>query len=285
MQTPNDVTLKLLSTHDTGLPFWTWTKFTVMSSGQVVVLGKTSEETPPAFHIFSLTSVGWKKLREVKCLCDHDGVKIIPVTVNNKEQLAVSCLSCETIRLYNLDTLKVTTAFHNPKYYPSGMCHGENGKLYVVHSVNGGIPVLELGCSGETFSGPSKIVQSGMEMYYSMCYIPAPHRLIVFSDKTGTIRAVSAETGEKVWEVKGEVDGVECEPNDMLFSSQHQVLLVADGGNCRLLVLHPGDGSHLQTIQLDQEMHIICELRLHQNKLVVQHNAQSKVKVSYFSVH
>ena len=214
-------------------------------------------------------------------------MKILPITVNNKEQLAVSCFECETVKLYNLDTLQVTTAFHDPKYYPGRMSHGENGKLYVVHSVKGEKKVLELDCSGETFSGPSKIVQSGMGIYYSMCYIPAPHRLIVFSTAyvSNTIRAVSAETGEKVWEVKGEVDGVECKPHGMLFSPQHQVLLVADGRNCRLLVLHPGDGSHLQTIQLDREMRIIVELCLHQNKLVVHHYTDGKEKVSYFSVN
>ena len=256
-----------------------------MSSGQVVVWGKTSEEILPAFHIFSLISSGWKKLREVKCLCDHEGVKIIPITVNNKEQLAVSCWSCETVKLYNLDTLQVTTAFYDPKCYPGSMCHGENGKLYVVHRVKGH-PVFELDCSAETFSGPCKIVQSEMEIYFGMCYIPAPHRLIVLTWwQDSIIRAVSAETGEKVWEVKGEVDGVQCDPHGMLFSPQHQVLLVADGRNKRVMVLHPGDGSHLQTIQLDREVGVIIEMCLHQNKLVVRHTAQSKVKVSYFSVH
>ena len=164
------------------------------------------------------------------------------------------------------------------------MSHGEKGKLYVVHVVKGGIQVLELDCSRETFSGPGKIVQSGMERYYDMCYIPSPHRLIVLSDnyEPTIILSVSAETGEKVWEVKGEVNGVECNPHSMLFSPQHQVLLVADGENSRVLVLHPGDGSHLQTIQLDGEMAIIWELCLHQNKLVVHHHAGGTVKVSYF---
>ena len=96
---------------------------------------------------------------------------------------------------------------------------------------------------------------------------------------------MSAETGEKVWEVKGEVDGVECYPHGMLFSPQHQVLLVADGENCRVLVLHERDGSYLQTIQLDREMGVITELCLHQNKLVVRHKAGGKEKVSYFSVN
>ena len=150
-----------------------------------------------------------------------------------------------------------------------------------------GIPGTGTDTAQVPFTGPVRTIQSGMEMYFGMCYIPSPHRLIVLSTAhvSNSIRAVSAETGEKVWEVKGEVDGVKCCPQGMLFSPQHQVLLVADGWNCRVLVLHPGDGSHLQTIQLDREMDVIAELCLHQNKLVVQHNDGRKEKVSYFSIN
>ena len=285
LQTPTQVTLKFLSTYDTGLTYWGRTRFIVMSSGQVVVWGKTSDETPAAFHIFSLTSAGWNKLKEVKRLCDHNSRNILPITVNNKEQLAVSCFDCETIKLYNLETLQVTTTFSNPKYYPGVMCHGENSKLFVLHSVKG-YPVMELDCSGETFSGPSKIVQTGMESHYGFHYIPSPHRLIVLSALSARmIRAVSTETGEKVWEVTGEVDGAMIEPLGLLFSPEHQVLLVADGGNSRVLVLHPRDGSHQQTIQPDQYMGAIADLCLHQNKLVVGHTVGGKEKVSYFSIN
>ena len=96
---------------------------------------------------------------------------------------------------------------------------------------------------------------------------------------------VSAETGEKVWKVAGEVDGEMIEPHRLLFSPQHQVLLVADGENSRVMVLHPRDGSHLQTIQPDQNMGAIYELCLHQNKLVVWHGDGSKVKLSYFTIN
>ena len=260
-----------------------------MSSGEIVVWGKTSEETAPAFHIFSPTSAGWKKLREEKRLGDHNNVYILPITVNNKERLAVSCWRCNKIKLCNLDILQVTTAFNNPKYYPGVMSLGENGKLYVVHSLKVDKQAMELDCSEETFSGPNKILLSGMEQYHSMYYIPSPHRLIVFAcfsddDPDNTIRAVSSETGEKVWEVKGEVNGTRCDPHGLLFSPQHQTLLVADGNNCRVLVIHPRDGSVLQTIQLEPQMGSIWELCLHQNKLAVHHNAVGKEKVSYFSV-
>ena len=285
MQSWKQVTpYKFLSTHHTDLQYWGYTQFTVMSSGQVVLWGKTSDETPATLRIFSITSTGLRKLRKVKRLCDHDRQNILLISVNNKEEMAVSCCECNTIKRYNPDTLQVITAFHN---YPGAMCHGENGKLNVVHSVKGEKRVMELDCSEETFSGPSKMVQSGMEKYYSMHYIPSPHRLIVLSlnIEPRMIRAVSAETGQKVWEVTGEVNGGMINPHGLLFSPRHQVLLVADGWSRRVLVLHPRDGSHLQTLQLNQDIGAVIELCLHQNKLVMHHVAGGKEKVSYFSVN
>ena len=255
-----------------------------MESGIVVLWGKTSEQTPAAFHLYN-PSTGFTKLPEVKGLCEHDSQKLLPVTMNNKELLAVSCFDCEMIRLLDVETRDVTVAFQDSRFYPGRMSHGEGDVMYVVHAVKGAKPVLELNTAQVPFTGPVTTIQSGMEEYFGLCYIPSPHRLIVLSrvSEPRTIRAVSLETGEKVWEVKGEVDGVECYPHGMLFSPQHQVLLVADGWNCRLLVLHPGDGSHLRTIQFDRET--INELCLHQNKLVVRHHDGPRVKVSYFSIN
>ena len=254
-----------------------------MESGIVVLWGKPSEQTPAAFHLYN-TSTGFTKLPEVKGLCEHDRQNLLPVTMNNKELLAVSCPYCEMIRLLDVENEDVTVAFHDSRFYPGVMSHGEGDVMYVVHGVKG-FPVLELNTAQVPFTGPVRTIQSGMEEYFGLCYIPSPHRLIVLSDHhPGIIRAVSAETGEKVWEVKEEFDGVQCYPHGLLFSPQHQVLLVADGWNCRVLVLHPGDGSHLQTIQLDREMRVIADLCLHQNKLVVHHYDDHKHKVSYFSI-
>ena len=255
-----------------------------MSSGEAVLWGKASDKASPAFHIFSLIPAGWKKLREVKHLCEHERVYILPVTINSKEQLAVSCWKCQSIKLYNLDTLKVTTAFYDLKYRPGRMYHGEDGKLYVVHGEKGDTNALEVNCSEETFSGPCKIIQSGLVNYFALCYISS-HKLLVFTSWSDSIvRAVSAGSGETVWQLKGEVDGKMCYPHGMLFSSKHQLLLIADGRNNRLLVLHPRDGSHVQTIHLDQEI-ATFELSLHQNKVIMLHRCGHQEKISYFVIH
>ena len=84
-----------------------------MESGIVVFWGKTSEQTPATFHLYENASTGFIKIREVKGLCEHEIVYLLPVTMNNMESLAVACFSCEMIRLLNLETEEVTVAFHD----------------------------------------------------------------------------------------------------------------------------------------------------------------------------
>ena len=220
----------------------------------------------------------------MKGLCKHEIVYLLSVTVKAKELLAVSCAECQMIRLLDLETEEVSVAFHNELYLPGRMRNGEENVMYLMTT---GIQALELSITQVPFSGPNRIVQSGMERYFDMHYIPSPHRLLVFSDaNTGNkIRAVSAETGEKVWEVGGEIDGEICQPRGLLFSERHQVLLVTDSTNRRLLVLHPRDGSHLQTIQLDKEILVVSELCLYQNKLIVLHHDGCKHRLSSFSIN
>ena len=168
-----------------------------MDSGLVVMWGKTSEQTPAAFHLYQNTSAGFPKIREVKGLCEHNVyVYLLPVTMNNKQLLAVSCAGCEVIRLLDLETEEVTITFHNKTYYTGRMCHGEEDVIYVAHAVKGAIQVLELQTGHVPFIGPTRIIQSGMKQYYSLHYVPSPNGLVIISGKSARmIRAVSAETG------------------------------------------------------------------------------------------
>ena len=253
-----------------------------MESGDVVLRGKSSGENP-ALHFFRSSSTGWTKIREVKPLCEHKDVFLQSVRVKNTQMLGVSCIWCRMIRLYDVQTGEVTTAFHNQKYYPGLMSPGEGDALYVIHSVKGLRPVLELNTEQIPFTGPSRTIESGIEKYYDMHYIPAPHKLIVFS--SGLIRAVSVVNGEKMWEVKGGIEGKKCNPHGLFFSPDNQVLLVSDGVNNRVIVLNPQDGSVLQTIQLDYQLGPLWHLFLHQNKLIIHHPIGGKQKVSYFAIN
>ncbi len=276
---PGDrVALLHRETQDTGLVDWGGrTRFTVLRrSGAHVMWGKTSETSPAA--LYSSCGGGWGLLRSG--LCQHEkGVYLLGVMIGGRELLAVSC-PCDVIRLLEPETGDVSTAFSDTRYRPGRMCPGETGQMYVVHAVKP-TPVLQLSCSTTNFS-LMRTIQTGMERYYSICYIPI-HRLIVISDHSpGIIRAMSCESEEVVWEVKGQVEGVECHPHGMVHSPALDALFVADGNNTRILVLNPGDGSLRQELPLDQKMGGIGNLYLSYDQLIVHHHAEGKVKVSVF---
>ena len=54
-----------------------------------------------------------------------------------------------------------------------------------------------------------------------MCYIPAPHRAVVLSDKR-VVRAVSPDTNKTTWETKDKIDGEYCQPIGLLYSPKHR---------------------------------------------------------------
>ena len=285
-QKPRMLSLQHISTHNTGLFAWGPTRFTRMpETGQVVIWGKTARDDSPGLHIYNGSSDSWEKDRIKVAFCENTNYInfLLPVTVQQQQLLAVSYFDCEKIRLYNMKTREITTAFHDPRYYPGCMCQGEADQIYVVHSVKGRFPILQLNCSQPQFT-LEKTIQSQMEKYYAFCYIPS-HRLIVVSD-LNLVRAVSCDTEEKVWELKGEVQDTQCNPFGMVYSPDHQALLVADGRNSRVLVVNPGDGSVRQVVQLGADVGCVSELCLHNQLLVVHHTDDGHThKVSFFSIH
>ena len=262
-----------------------------MKNGIVVLWGKVSEEAPAAFHLYQKIITRWKKKGEVKGFCEKEHkewLDLEPFEMKDKELLAVSCQKYRMIRLLDTETEKVTVALQSQMYFPNAICKGERCVMYMVNSVKGpNKPVLELSTEQvpTTCAGPTKTILSGMMKFHSFSYIPPPYKLLVFSyHSPGTIRAVSVKTGEMVWEITGEIEGSKCKPHGILFSPEHKVLLVADGKRSRVQVLHPLDGSHLQTIQLESEMGVIIQLGLLQNKLIVHHHAGGRENVSFITI-
>ena len=179
-----------------------------MESGIVVLLGKTSQQTPAAFHLYRKdTSVGWKTLAEVRAPCEHEEcARMYPVHIEKKELLAVSCSRCHMIRLLDTKSKLVTVAFLNERFRPGSMSKGEGTILYALHTVNyQSTSVVQLESGEVPFKGPKKIVHSGLATSYCVCYIPHPYKLLAFTlnNHPGTIKAVSEETGRKVWQIEG----------------------------------------------------------------------------------
>ncbi len=287
--------LRRLVTHDTGIEPWGRTRFTVLPSGTVVIVGKSDQSDstnttthPTAVHFYKRSAEGWEKLKTIPVPCEHHGdtpMYILGARAGNPEMLYISCWESEVIRQMNVENGNVSVVFsgRDTNHYPGMMSWGDEGEMYVVHSIRGSFPILQLDCSTVPFR-VKKSIQTGMETCFSICYIPV-HRLIVISSISSIIRAVSCESEKVVWEVKEQVEGVECHTHGMIFSPALDALFVADGWNTWILVLNPWDESLRQVLPLEREMGVIWELCLHNDQLIVNHgDTVSGQRISYFSL-
>ena len=264
----------------------TGTRFTVMpSTGDVILCGKVSDGDTTAFHRFRNTSAGLVKHGTMLALCKHkESNFILPLLKDNQELLTVSCWWCHRIRLYNVNNGHFSTALNDRKNRPGFICSGEDGYIYTVGDVNGSVQIYRVNYAENQFQ-ICDTIQTSLKKYYGMCYIKGTKLIAVSNWRESLVSAVCCRTGVTVWEMKGEVDGVEYCPCTVVYSPGHQALLVADGPNCRILVLNPKDGSLKQVIGLSKNMGGIVEMCVHENKVVVIHcEAGDRFKISSFSL-
>ena len=185
---------ELLVTYSTGLKFWNRTQFIVMPSGIVILWNKASTDKPPALVFFCIDSNGWTMLKKVPGFCEHEGIGLLAVS---EDQVAVSCADCKKIRLYDTISGDTTTVFDSSFFKPKQMCYAEAKKIFIynVTTKNSGT-VDELKASKTAFTFQTKTVTSGIRPFQSMCYVPDPNKLLVFSSCVQKIiQAVNVEDG------------------------------------------------------------------------------------------
>ncbi len=155
-------------------------------------------------------------------------------------------------------------AFTNKSSEPHLVCNGEPGRVYVYSWRS---LVMEFIYKDHAFVGVSRNLHTSMWGCTNVCYIPTPHRIIVLDDWK-MIKVFSLKTANRMWEVKGQVDGKDFNPHGMAFYTNHNLLLVADGENSRILVFLIETGEHVQTISLPQLSTILDICLLPQPPLV-----------------
>ena len=270
--------LKHEVTHDLGLVYWGHTRSCIMRNGDVVIYGKTSN-SPAEFHVYNTHG---QKIKTIKQLCEHEEyIYLLSVIIDGINYVTVSCPDCHKIRLYNMDTAAITEAWHNPKHRPGMMCHGAQGKICVVDYVKDLVLILD--STTHDFQ-LENTVQTNMKGCYDICYIPTVDVIVISAWYLSIIRAMSL-TSQILWEFTGPVDGTACEPLGLVYSQNHEALLAADGFNKRILVLQPGSGQCLQTIDLSQHVLYAWDPYLYEDQLVLHHQGKDyKPKLSYYTV-
>ncbi len=278
------LTLELLKSYDSRLI--RVSGFTVLpESGRAVMLGEASTKDPHTIHIWQRVDGGQLKwLREVKAPCRHEMMGVLGVVVEGRELLAVACKDCEVVKFMDLESGKVFAEFEYGEEKPWKLCAGEPGKLWV-WMVGG--EVIELDCSTLRPTPTGRKVSVNLPHCDDFCFIPAPHDvLIAVHHKIHTCFCVSCDSDKEKWEQKGQVDTKKIWPWGVTFCPRHQVVLMGDHKNNRILVLDPSSGSHLQTLPLPDEVGSPYDVRLYGDQLfMISHCRDPDFhKVSCFSV-
>ncbi len=248
-------------------------------SREVVVWGSKAGST--MIYIFCQIDGKIQQLREVQPSCVCSGVCLVGVIVEKQELLLVGCRECRDLKLINLLSGDVSVAYQKSDFKPLRMCAGEVGKLWV-WMVNH--EVVELNCSGYKFTSTGRKIDTKISAC-GLCYLPSPENALIVTPNISCV-SLSCGSGEKQWEVEGQLDGKRISPRAVVFSPQYNVVLMVDRFNSRILVLDPTTGSHRQSLNVPGEVGVPGELCLHNDLLFMSsyHTGQQCHKISCLSI-
>ena len=265
------------ATWHTGLEDWYGSQSCVMQNGDVMIWGRRRGEKP-AFYLHNLHG---NMIRSFETLCEHDKhIHVLPLMIQNKDYLAVSCRDCHVIRLLNVETKQVTEAFRDGRINLSiGMTLAKEGTLYTIHNWI----LLTFDCSTPHFK-LKHTTGTDLDWMFTIHSVPT-HNIIVLTrpNKLPRIRAVSSDTSTVVWETTGKVKGISIDPWGIAYCYEHDVVLIGDGKNKRILILQPQSGQCLQVFDVSQ--HVPDEdIHIYGNQLIYHHYLNEQVAVSVCTV-
>ena len=249
-------------------------------TGKVVLMGRTGDFKPFLLHVYKLQ--GQKLVHDkLGAPCKHTSrICLLSVVISEKEYLAFSCSECRDIKLLDLETMEVIKAYGGERRLMR-MCEGEGNTIYVEASHG---QILKLNCT-DTVLSVTNIIDKGEDVAIrSMCYVPSPYRLLVVSDYFRDVQVISVDTNAEQWARLDELRTTDSDPYGLFYSSEHRILLLADGKFSGILVLNPGTGDTLQTINLPGKGDIRA-LGFSDDHLVLRNNTCLKRKISFFKVN
>ena len=261
-----------------------WGGFTVVpSSGQIVVYGRGEGDTEDRLYIYTPEGA---KVRTIKAPAPNMvEPQLLVMAVNGQETLVASYKTSKKIYLEDLIKQLIKVAFPNRVYNLPLLCKGEGDTMYVYsEGIQSGRSqkyreLSEYNCSTVPIT-KTRALTSELDECCTMCYLPPPYKSVVVAN-THTIRSVSAESGEVIWEGGKEFDGLMIRSRRLLFHSSLG-LLVCDVENKRILMLASSSGEILNSFLLNSVGDIL-DLCMYEEKIVILHNDNGR-KMSFFSL-
>ena len=227
-------------------------------------------------------------MRSVKRPCAHEPRDILGLMLQ-QELVAVACFDCSNIKLLDPLTGKASVAFQS-KNSPLQMCQGEQGRLWVWQRGNP-IHISELNCTTKKFTETGRRISTALgpgtqakESY--LCYLPLPYHALANSFSELGVASYRIDCSDSwVWRVT-EAEAKKIQHCSLLFSPKHQVLLVVDSDHQRLLVVHPGVGSILSSLQLPTKVGEPKSICLYKDQLAIlgYYAPSGQHRISFLSI-
>ena len=219
-------------------------------TGEIVFVCHAMKEDRLFLYLYTLQQDGSvNRENKIKCPCKHHQhyVSLLLVHILWRDYLAISCKECRDIKLVDLETNKITTAYSDEQ--PMGkMCRGWH-KIYVEIESD----FLELDCSNTKFTKmrQTETGKGGFMNPSDLCYVPPPHNSIVPFHRDFIQATFLDGPKESMWLLSDkDVDGERIISYSVVYSSRHDALLVTDDKNKTIWVLNPCSGEILQNIDL-----------------------------------
>ena len=194
------------------------------------------------------------------------------MSIKGREYLCNSCFICETIRLIDRESNRVSIAYHGDIFK---MCHGEEGQLYIVHG--GRLSLLDVTNTKFTL----KHTFPGVEDVFPdhMCYI-SEFSLLVFTSQKHLFGALDIRNGRVAWN-RSSILQEECKSEllGLIYHPETKMLVLGDYANRLLLVADSQTGQVVQSESLESKL---IDLHLIGNELVIRHGPV--MKLSFYSV-
>lgn len=263
-----------------------------MSNGDLVIWGKTTKDSDPEFFVFGPTG---NKIKTIKAVCRHEMIDLLPLILESTEYLAISCADCKDINLYHMRQGTAIHAFGTDR--PGPICHGPDGSLFVVHCVDTS-PAYKLDWRQTQFRLGEKIethVAKSDETepddteqekktigMLAICHISNSDILVMSSPKSAArMWAVSCTENKLLWEINGTKGGPHC----TVYSHKYHVLILADGVNGQLLIVHPESGKLLRTIDISWHVASAWFPYIYKDQLIIHHQGwNEQQQVTYYKV-
>ncbi len=260
LQVPPAITMSEASSFQTNTVEWFGTKFCQLRDRGVAIWGRNVKKgklkrllhvkgAKPGLHVYYQHGQGEQLTTWPQPNCKHieEGeCGLLEVFIDSKQYLAVSCPYCETITLHSFPNGNVEAIFNVEDAQPKIMCHGPDDTILVSGYTNS--TVIQVSCSANDMEITEDIP---IEIETPRAFCCREQQIFCGDWLNKVIISTDIVSKETLWVIRDEIDGEMIRPHGMC-TDKLERLYVADGENCRILVLHTKSGDFIQSIELPE---------------------------------